>query len=172
MQQPLFVRALTAEERASLAAGLRSAEAFVFRRSQILLASAEGRRVPRIAQALRCDEQTVRNAIHAFDAVGVAALRPGSRAPKTVQPAFDAERAEQLRELLHQSPRTFGQPTSLWTLALAADVSCAQGLIPQRVSGETIRMTLKRLGVGWKRAKRWLTSPDPAYLRKKGNATA
>ena len=25
-----------------------------------------------------------------------------------------------------------------------------------------------RLGVGWKRAKTWITSPDPAYLRKKG----
>jgi hypothetical protein len=23
-----------------------------------------------------------------------------------------------------------------------------------------------RLGVGWKRAKRWLTSPDPAYAQK------
>ncbi len=171
MQPPLFVRALSEDERATLTAGLRSAEAFVLRRSQMLLASAEGTRVPQIARQLRCDEQTVRNAIHAFHAVGLGALRPGSRAPKTRQAAFDAEHAEHLRELLHQSPRTFGQPTSLWTLALAAEVSAAQGLVPQRVSGETIRMTLKRLGVGWKRAKRWLTSPDPAYLRKKGSAT-
>jgi hypothetical protein len=29
-----------------------------------------------------------------------------------------------------------------------------------------------RLEVGWKRAKRWLTSPDPAYPRKKAAATA
>jgi hypothetical protein len=28
-----------------------------------------------------------------------------------------------------------------------------------------------RLGVGWKRAKRWLTSPDPDYARKKVAAT-
>jgi hypothetical protein len=26
--------------------------------------------------------------------------------------------------------------------------------------------------VGWKRAKRWLTSPDPDYARKKVAATA
>ena len=28
-----------------------------------------------------------------------------------------------------------------------------------------------RLGVGWKRAKHWITSPDPAYARKKARAT-
>ena len=39
------------------------------------------------------------------------------------------------------------------------------------VSDETIRQAIKRLGVGWKRAKTWITSPDPAYLRKKGRAT-
>ena len=33
------------------------------------------------------------------------------------------------------------------------------------------RLALKRLGVGWKRAKHWLTSPDPEYARKKKCAT-
>jgi hypothetical protein len=57
-------------------------------------------------------------------------------------------------------------------LELAAEVSCAQGLTATQVSGETIRLTLKRLGIGWKRAKQWITSPDPEYVRKKGAATA
>jgi len=35
------------------------------------------------------------------------------------------------------------------------------------VSTETIRLALRRLRVSWKRAKHWMTSPDPAYLRKK-----
>jgi hypothetical protein len=112
-----------------------------------------------------------RNAIHAFDAHGVAALRPGSTRPHTLHTVVTPERAERLRALLHQSPRTFGQPTSVWTLDRAAQVSFEQGLLPERVSGETIRLALKRLGVGWKRAKRWLTSPDPAYARKKAVAT-
>jgi hypothetical protein len=51
-------------------------------------------------------------------------------------------------------------------------VSCAQGLTATRVSGETIRATLQRLGIRWERAKRWLTSPDPEYARKKAPATA
>ena len=158
-------------ERQPVEAGLRSSDAFVLRRCQILLARARGERASMIAQHLGCDDQTVREAIHAFNAVGLDALRPGSRRPHTLQAAFDAERAEQLRALLHRSPRTFGKPSSVWTLELAAQVSFEQGLSSERVSHETIRATLQRLGVGWKRAKRWLTSPDPAYARKKAHAT-
>ena len=47
----------------------------------------------------------------------------------------------------------------------------AEGLTPERVSGETIRATLARLGVRWRRAKHWITSPDPGYARKKAGAT-
>jgi transposase len=163
---------LTDAERQQVEAGLRSSDAFVLRRSQILLASGRGERASTIAHHLGCDDQTVREAIHAFNTVGLDALRPGSRRPHTIRVAFDADRAERLRALLHQSPRTFGQASSLWTLELAAQVSFEQGLTAERVSGETIRATLQRLGVGWKRAKRWLVSPDPAYARKKALATA
>ena len=43
---------------------------------------------------------------------------------------------------------------------------------PRQVSGETIRHALKPLGVRGKRAKHWLTSPDPSYVRKKPGASA
>jgi transposase len=171
MRPPIFVRPLTGAERQRLEAGLRSPDAFVLRRCQILLASARGERAAAIARQVGCDDQTVREAIHAFNARGLAALRPGSRRAKTIHRAFDATAAEQLRALLHRSPRTFDKPTGVWTLKLAAEVSFEQGLTAERVSGETIRATLKRLGVRWQRAKRWLTSPDPEYARKKVPAT-
>ena len=125
-----------------------------------------------MAHHLGCDDQTVREVIHAFNATGLAALRPGSRRPKTIHAAFDLPGAERLRALLHQSPRTFGKPTSLWTLDLVAEVSFAEGITAGRVSGEPIRLTLKRLGIRWQRAKRWITSPDPEYARRKVPATA
>src|SRR5437763_1310631 len=137
-----------------------------------LLGSGRGEPAPQIAGPLGCDAQTVRNALAAFNTRGLAALRKGSSRPHRFRVAFDAARGEQLRALLHQSPRTFGKPTSLWTLELAAEVSFEQGLTPERVSGETIRTTLRRLGVRWKRAKQWITSPDPAYARKKARAIA
>jgi hypothetical protein len=59
----------------------------------------------------------------------------------------------------------------MWTLEYIAEVSFEEGLTEERVSGETIRATLLRLGVCWERAKRWITSPDPEYERKKGLTT-
>ena len=171
MQAPLFVRPPTDSEQQVLAAGLRSADAFTLRRSQIVLASTRGERVPAIARAVGCGEQAVRNAIHAFDAAGVAALTPGSSRPHTIHPAFDAAGAERLRALLHRSPRELGHPTSLWTLELAAEVAVVEGLTATRVSGETVRATLARLGIRWRRAKTWITSPDPAYTQKNSDAT-
>jgi hypothetical protein len=171
MCTPIFVRPLTDHERDALTAGLRSPDAFTLRRCQILLASARHERAAPIAHALGCDDQTVRNAIHAFNQCGLGALTEGSSRPHRISAAFDPPAAERLRALLHQSPRQFGKATSLWTLDLAAAVCFTEGIISERVTGETIRITLKRLGVRWQRAKQWITSPDPAYARKKSNAT-
>jgi hypothetical protein len=172
MKAPLLVRPLTDAERNAVEQGLRSSNAFTLRRSQILAASARGEHSPRIARSLSCNEQTARNAIHAFNAQGVAALTKRSCRVHTDQAALSPAGAEQLRALLHRSPRDFGHKTSLWTLDLAAEEAHRQGLTATRVTGETIRATLVRLGVRWLRAKTWITSPDPEYARKKGGATA
>jgi transposase len=171
MRKPIFVRDLTPEEREQMRVGLRSSDAFTVRRCQILLASVRGETARVIAEFLGCDGQTVRNAIRAFNERGVDALKSGSRRPHTVHRVFDGERAEALRALVHRSPREFGKESSLWTLELAAEVSFEQGLSAYQVSDETIRQTLLRLGVKWKRAKHWITSPDPEYERKKTRAT-
>ena len=171
MQTPLCVRPLTADERATLETGLRSASAFTVRRCQILLARAERQPTTTIARELRCTDQTVRNTIHAFHQRGLAVLQPLSSRPHTTATIFTLGVCEALRALLHQSPRTFGKPTSRWTLALAAEVSFAEGLTPRLVSDEAMRVALRRLRVSWKRAKHWITSPDPAYARKKNGAT-
>jgi transposase len=166
MQAPLLVRPPTEEERQALAAGLRSADAFAVRRCQAVLASARGKHVPAIARALSCCEQTVRAAIRAFDGAGPAALTRASSRPRTVTAAFDERATDQLLALLRRSPREFGHPTSLWTLELAAEVAYAEGITPTRLSRETVRTALLRRQVRWRRAKRWITSPDPAYAQK------
>ena len=172
MATPSFIRPLTSDERPALRAGLRSPDAFTLRRCQILLASADGLPPSAIADRLGCASQTVRNAIRAFDAQGLACLARKSNRPRSARPELDDDRCQRLRAILHRSPRDFGKPTGLWTPALAAESCHEQGLTARLVSDETIRQALKRMGVGWKRAKTWITSPDPAYLRKKGRATA
>ena len=96
---------------------------------------------------MSCCDETVREVIKAFNERGLEALKPGSRRPHKTQVALSVERAEQLKDLLHHSPRTIGKPTSVWTCELAAEVSFDQKLTEERVSGETIRATLKRMGV-------------------------
>jgi transposase len=172
MRPPIFVRSLSDTDKEHLQTALRSKDAFVMRRAQIILASNRGERASTIARSLGCGSQTVREAIHTFNQRGLAALVAGSSRPKRTRSVFDNKTAESLRGMLHRSPREFGHDTSLWTLEMAADAALEEGLTEERVSGETIRATLSRvLSVRWMRAKRWITSPDPLYERKKGDAT-
>jgi len=167
MREPIFVRDVTEPEQQDLKRGLRAADSFVVRRCQIILGSARGERAPELARQLGCDDETVRDVIRAFNQSGLTVLTRRSKRPHTIVTAFSPDAAERLRAILHQSPRTFGKARSLWTLGLVAQVSCEQGLTATRVSGETVRTTLQRLDLSWTRAKHWITSPDPAYVRKK-----
>jgi transposase len=172
MKPPLFVREVSDAERRTLQAGLRCREAFTLRRAQILLASADGLRPSAIAARVGCSVGTVHNAIRAFADEGLACLTEKKHGPKDARPVLDEAKAEPLRGILHQSPRRFGKARSTWTLDLLADAAFEQELTPRRLSHEALRQAVKRLGSGWKRAKQWITSPDPAYARKKKPATA
>ena len=169
MKSPMFVRSLSPSERKQLESGLRSRNAFTVRRCQILLASSRQEKPSSIAGSLGCASQTVRNAIRDFHASGLACLEEKSRRPISQQPLLDADDCQQLRALLHSSPRNFGKPTSLWSLDLVAEVAFEQGLVSKPISREVIRRAVARLGVKWKRAKNWITSPDPQYALKKSN---
>jgi transposase len=172
MRTPIFIRPLTANERQQVQAGLRSSDAFVLRRCQILRASARGERAITIARQLGCDDQTVRNVIHGFNACGLAVLHEGSSRPHRLHTSFSEEGLQLLKDLLHRRPSDFGKERSTWTLELAAQVSFEQGILSTPVSDESVRRALKRLKTNWKRAKHWITSPDPHYLLKKTHATA
>src|SRR5450755_1754895 len=124
----LYVRALTDAEHKALEAALRSSDAFVLRRAQILLASARGEPVGAIAVRVGYSGQAVRQVIHAFAQEGLGVLQRRSTRSHTLSYCFDTAAAERLREILHQSPRSYGKETSVWTLELAAAVAFAQGV--------------------------------------------
>lgn len=166
-----FVRPLTAGERRALERGRKSADPFTVRRSQVLLASAGGMGPAAIGRIVGCTAQAVRNAVRAFGADGLACLTAKSHARKDPGRVWDRTHDADLKDLLHRQPRAFGKPTSLWTLALVAEVCHEKGWTPRVLSIEAIRQALKRLGVGWRRAKHWVTSPDPEYAKKKRPGT-
>ncbi len=172
MRPPIYVRSLTADEHRAIEQGLQSPHAFTLRRCQILLASARGERARVIAEQLGCSDQTVREAIQAFQQEGLAALQAKSHAPHHVATKLTDAQAQAIAQLIHRSPRDFCKATSLWTLDLLVAVSWSEHLVDQPVSDETIRQALLRLGIAWKRAKHWITSPDPAYDRKKTDEIA
>lgn len=167
----MFVRELTPAERDALEAGLRAADAFVVRRCQSLLKSAQGFTPRQIEAQLGWSDESVRRFIRAFNAQGLACLVRQSSRPKSARKLLQEPELRQLAEWLRQSPRDFGLATSRWTLEGLATVCAAKGLTDSVVSDETIRDAVQRLGLQWKRAKRWLESPDPAYARKKGPET-
>jgi hypothetical protein len=162
-----FVRPLTDAAREQREAGLRSANAVRLRRCQILRARARGERTTQIAPARSCTRQPVREALHACNERGLAALTPGAHGAhraRTIPRACEPAEAERLRALVPQSPRSFAKPPSLWTVERAAEGmkgSFAEGRSPTRGSGETIRAPRKRRGGRGKRAKPWIPSPDP-----------
>lgn len=82
MKPPRYVRPLTNGE--------RETDAFTLHRSQILLASARGRRPQEIADDLGCCSQTAGNAIKAFNTDSRAALLEGSHRNHTIHTSFDA----------------------------------------------------------------------------------
>src|SRR5215217_6627165 len=82
MRAPIFVRSLSDTEKEQLQTALRSSEAFVMRRAQIILASDRDERPSQIASSLGCGQQTVRDAIHEFNRRGLDALVARSSRPK------------------------------------------------------------------------------------------
>lgn len=71
----LLVRELNSREQEALQKGLSSDHAFLIRRCQILLASAEGQKPSQIANNIGCSVQTVRNALHAFHKKGLDSIQ-------------------------------------------------------------------------------------------------
>ena len=110
-------------------------------------------------------DRTVRDTIRRFNDQGVASLlrrkAPGQKR------RCDAMARAQLVELLHRPPTDFGIESRLWTAVDLARVAQEQGIVAS-ISADTVRREIRRAGQSWKRAKRWTSSPDPDYSRKKG----
>jgi len=169
--KPLYVRELTTEEIKTLTQGLRSPSAFTVRRSQILLKSHEGQKAQVIAQALHCSDQTVRMAIRAFNQEGLGCLVEKSHARHDQAPMIDEGGCERLQELIRLSPRTFGHETSVWTRPLLAQQLHQEGHTTREVSASSISNALARKKISWRRAKKWIHSPDPHYDHRKKDET-
>jgi transposase len=161
------IRELSEWERDGLHKAQRSRDAVTYRRARVLLLSADGWLAPAIAQAVGVHVRTVRGIIKAFNAHGLESLparRPPGRPPRLQEAIGDT-----LLALVRQRPSQYGYEMQRWTLHALAETIVRMGLVPQ-LSHESVRKVLRQLGYSWKRAKRWMDSPDPKYEEKKGCA--
>jgi transposase len=91
----------------------------------------------------------------------------GLFAPSTPRPsrvAIDTEKANRILALLHCRPDSLGFNRMSWTktdLVQAYKERHREGISINKVS-----ILIKRLGYGWRKARRVLTSPDPNYREK------
>jgi transposase len=163
-------RTLREEEVKELEKVMKSSNRTVVWRSQAIMMSAKENLNPRqIAERLGYGGEIIRRVIHRFNERGLSVIYPQSRARQDDQRAFDDASRERLKQVVRQSPRDFGIENSLWTLSELAQVSYEQGLTDQVVHPDTVSETLHRLGIGWKKAKRTIQSPDENYETKKND---
>ena len=166
-KEPIFVRAMSEEEKQVLEKARRASDACQMKRSQILLASSQRLTTTAIEKQFGYSAEYARQMIHRFNKQGIECLTRKSSAPLRQETIIDAEKCEQIKRIMHKSPRLYGKASSIWTLTLVAEVLSEEGATPRQMANETIRVAMKKNGIGWKRAKNWITSPDPQYELKK-----
>jgi transposase len=162
-------RQLVDEERRRLQSWRRCEDRVRYVRAQVVLLAETSPSAAGVARAIGVHVQTVRDLLRTFRAKGLSGLEPK---PRPGMPRRFAEKAEEvLIEIIHERPERYGLPDTRWTLQMAARV-LAQQLGLESVSTETVRRLLQRRRHSWQRAKEWIDSPDPEYVRKKGGVPA
>lgn len=115
MSKALFVRELTAQERAGLRRLVRGGtDAAAVRRAQMVLLSSQGKTASEIATLWGVTAQCVRKVINRFNREGPAGLpdRPRRGRPRKT----DERYVELLKEAVQADPHALGYPFGCWTL--------------------------------------------------------
>ncbi|MFF4777000.1 IS630 family transposase [Microtetraspora fusca] len=135
-----------------------------WRRAQMVLLSAQGMSVGRIAKVASTSEDRVRDVIHNFNADGFDSLYPkykGGRAP-----VFTLPQRREIKKIAKSKPAEHGLPFSRWSLTKLADFLVAEGVV-EDISHEGLRELLRAESVSFQAVKTWKGSRDPDYAAKK-----
>ncbi|MGP4028826.1 IS630 family transposase [Actinomadura sp. 3N407] len=166
MAERVRVRAIDDDEGRRLLRIIRRGTGSVvtWRRAQMVLLSAQGMAVAKIAEVTFTSADRVRDVIHNFNADGFDSLYPkykGGR-PKT----FTLPERREIKKIAKSTPAEHGLPFSTWSLTKLADFLVAEGVVDD-ISHEGLRILLREEGVSFQRVKTWKTSRDPDYAAKK-----
>ncbi|GCE37976.1 mobile element protein [Rhodococcus wratislaviensis] len=135
-----------------------------WRRAQMILLSAQGMPVPKIAEVSFTSADRVRDVIHNFNTDGFDSLYPkyaGGR-PKT----FTLSERREIKKIAKSTPVEHDLPFSTWSLTKLAEFLVAEGVVDD-ISHEGLRVLLREEGVSFQKVKTWKRSKDPEYAVKK-----
>ncbi len=117
-----------------------------WRRAQMVLLSAQGMPVAKIAEVTFTSPDRVRDVLHNFDADGFDSLQPryaGGRPPK-----FTLPQRQEIKKAALSRPTDHGLPFSTWSLSKLADFLVAEGVVDD-ISHEGLRTLLREEGVSF-----------------------
>jgi transposase len=166
MAERVRVRELDDEEGNRLLRIIRrgSGSVVTWRRAQMVLLSAQGMSVARIAQVAFTSEDRVRDVIHNFNTDGFDSLYPKYRGGRP--PTFTLPQRREIKKIAKSKPVEHGLPFSTWSLTKLADFLVAEGVVDD-ISHEGLRQLLRAENVSFQRVKTWKSSRDPEYQVKK-----
>lgn len=139
------------------------------RRAQVVLASAQGAKVPDIARRLYFSPQYVRAILKRFNEEGFASLAPRwSNGPPR---QFSEEQRRLIVETALCPPELLGRPFPRWSLAKLRDYLVQEKIVGS-ISLEALRQILRAGKVKLRRIKTWKECNDPQLASKKRRSAA
>ncbi len=161
MSAPVRARRLSDHEGQTLLRLVRrgSHNTVRYRRALIIMASASGTPVPAIARLVAAHPDTVRDVIHAFNTIGLAALDPhwaGGR-PRLSSP--DEQRYIIATALTR--PQKLGRPFTHWSIRKLAGHLADNPVRVVAISRERLRRLLHEHRISFQRTRTWKESTDP-----------
>lgn len=166
MREGIRVREISNEEGNRLLRIVRrsSGSVVTWRRAQMVLLSAQGMPVGRIAEVTFTSPDRVRAVLHNFNADGFDSLYPrysGGRPP-----TFTLPERQEIKKIALSRPQDHDLPFSTWSLAKLADFLVDEGVVDD-ISHEGLRSLLREEGVSFQALKTWKASNDPDFEAKK-----
>jgi len=134
------------------------------RRAQVILASAQGSKVPDIARRFYFSQAHVRTLIKSFNTDGLEALAPKYGIGRPAK--FSQEQRSLILETALCPPDLLGQPFTRWSLAKLRDFIIHERIVDS-ICIETLRRMLKGAKVKLRRTKTWKECNDPKLAPKK-----
>lgn len=160
----VFVRKFSLQEKQVVEKAVLSSKAFMRERAKILLLSAEGLKVQRIAEKTDRDKRSVLTAIHSFNKQGTLCLCRGKSTG--AKPKFSDEQRAKIVAVVNTDPRKLGKTFTTWSLSKLRTHAIAEKIVDS-ISIENLRRIILKNNKKYKKSRKWLYSNDPDFFKKK-----